>query len=131
VERHARRAGNVHFTGAIHDRDLLAAYYASADVFVHGCVETYGFAIAEAISSGVRVVVPDRGGAADFAARGGMKVYKTGDAMSCAHAILATLEEKSGDPCEFEIRSLDEHFASLFALYSELVAAKSVATAPA
>ena len=51
--------------GEIRDRALLARYYASADVLVHGsAAETYGLVVAEAICSGLPVVVPDRGGAA-------------------------------------------------------------------
>jgi len=130
VERRACQVGNVHFTGAIHDRNLLAAHYASADVFVHGSgAETYGLAIAEAISSGLRVVAPDRGGAVDFAAGDGVEIYKTGDATSCAGSILAALNAKLGNSRKFEIRSLDDHFASLFALYEELAAAKPAAVA--
>ena len=87
--------------------------------------------MAEAISSGLRVVGPDRGGAVDFAARGGVEIYKTGDAASCASAILTALDGKRGGSRALEIGSLDDHFTSLFALYAELIAAKSAATAVA
>ena len=131
VERHARRAGNVHMEGEIRDRALLARYYASADVLVHGsAAETYGLVVAEAICSGLPVVVPDRGGAANFASCGRSKIYATGDAGSCAAAILELLDRRdlAGQPGSClkasPIGFLDEHFAALFKLYEKLSDAK-------
>ncbi|MBA3812462.1 MAG: glycosyltransferase, partial [Caulobacteraceae bacterium] len=76
VERAARRAGRVHVAGRIDDRDLLARCYASADILAHGsAAETFGLVVAEAIASGLPVVVPGAGGAADLAARGPSRLY--------------------------------------------------------
>jgi alpha-1,6-mannosyltransferase len=44
------------FTGFVTDRERYARTVASADALVHGCaVETFGFAVAEALASGVAV----------------------------------------------------------------------------
>ena len=84
--------------GPIADRDALARILASADLFVHGSgAETYGLAPAEAIASGLAIVVPDTGGAADLAARGLSRTYRAGDAAGCAQAILAALSGEA-DP---------------------------------
>ena len=67
----------------------MARLYASADLLVHGSgAETYGLVVAEAISSGLPVVVPDCGGASDFAPRARSAVYRIGDSDACAAAIL-------------------------------------------
>ena len=125
VEKMARAAGRVHLTGAIADRLRLAACFASADILVHGSgAETYGLVVAEAISSGLAVVSPDTGGAADLARRGLSRVYATGDAASCAAAILDLLAalETPGEPATFDPPgSSESHFEALFALYQSLI----------
>jgi alpha-1,6-mannosyltransferase len=121
VDAMAQRAGQVHMMGHVADRDLLAACYASADALVHGsAAETYGFAVAEAMLSGLPVVVPDRGGAADLAPHGASRVYRTGDAAACADAILAVLADGGVAPATSGIGALDDHFTALFALYRDL-----------
>ncbi|HEY6460335.1 MAG TPA: glycosyltransferase, partial [Polyangiaceae bacterium] len=63
--RLARRAlPGVRFLGFEPDRAKLASLLASADLLVHGCpYETFGLGVAEAVASGLPVVVPDAGGA--------------------------------------------------------------------
>ena len=139
VDTWATAAGQVHLTGPIADRRRLAACFASADVLVHGSgAETYGLVVAEAISSGLAVVSPDSGGAADLAKRGLSRVYATGDAESCAAAILdllATLDA-GGPSADFDPPGSSEtHFESLFELYQSLIDARragdALARAPA
>jgi alpha-1,6-mannosyltransferase len=123
VEREARRAGHVHLAGAIADRDEMARHLASADALVHGSgAETYGLAVAEAILSGLPVVAPDTGGAADLAARGRSDLYATGDAAACGEAIIRTLA-RIGDPPgpAPSIATAEDHFTALFALYQTLI----------
>ncbi len=122
VERAAARAGTgVVLTGALADRADLARHYASADALVHGsAAETYGLVVAEAIASGLPVVVPERGGAADLAARGRSKVYATGDAAACAAAILAVLDDGGDPPTRPPPGTAEAHFEALFGLYEGL-----------
>ncbi|MBV8683355.1 MAG: glycosyltransferase [Caulobacteraceae bacterium] len=126
VERLVRRSPGVHLMGPVTDRRRLAEIYASADLLVHGSgAETYGLVVAEAMSSGLPVVAPDTGGAADLARRGAAVTYRTGDAASCAAAICEALRSPaatggagaaSGGPS-----SAEAHFVQLFALYRDLV----------
>jgi alpha-1,6-mannosyltransferase len=121
VARAAAKTGFVHLFGAVGDRDRLAALYASADLLVHGSgAETYGLVVAEAIASGLPVVVPDVGGAADLATGGRGWTYPLGDANACAAAILDAFSDSMsgsvGEPTYSE-----DHFVNLFAVYQGLV----------
>ncbi|HXV01138.1 MAG TPA: glycosyltransferase [Caulobacteraceae bacterium] len=122
VERAAAAAGRVALIGEIDDRERLAAILASGDLFVHGSgAETYGLAVAEAIASGLTVVVPDSGGAADLARRGRSVTYRTGDPADGARAILAAVNGEAERPAALPPGSMDDHFTALFALYEDLV----------
>lgn len=123
VEHAAKRAGGVVLLGALLDRDMLARILASGDLFVHGSgAETYGLAAAEAVASGLPIVVPDCGGAADLAARGVSRTYRTGDSAACARAILAALNGECDPPTAPPPGALDDHFRSLFRIYESLAA---------
>jgi alpha-1,6-mannosyltransferase len=64
-KRHLR---HVTFLGHIADRELLAGYYASADIFVHpNPREPYGIAPLEAMSAGLALVAPNVGGVTSYA----------------------------------------------------------------
>jgi alpha-1,6-mannosyltransferase len=77
------------------DREKFATILASADALIHGCeAETFCMAAAEARASGVPVIVPDRGGAADHARGGAGRTYRAGNAMSAAHATLRLLQTR-------------------------------------
>jgi alpha-1,6-mannosyltransferase len=127
VERLVANTAGVTLTAPVTDRGRLAAIYASADLLVHGSgAETYGLVVAEAMSSGLMVVAPDTGGAADLARRGRAVTYRTGDAGACAAAIGAALAGAAcggGAPIAGP-SSADSHFADLFALYGRLVEAR-------
>lgn len=128
VERAARRAGNVCLFGAVSDREEMARIYASADLLVHGSgAETYGMVVAEAIISGLPVIVPDSGGASDFASRSHSAVYATGDGRACGLAVenmLSSAVFKNSRPRNFDyqrISSAEAHFDKLFEIYQALV----------
>jgi alpha-1,6-mannosyltransferase len=88
IEARARDTGGLRVMGFETDRTKLASALASADLLVHGCpYETFGFAVAEAMSSGLPAVVPDAGGAAELADDTWAERYVAGDATSCARAI--------------------------------------------
>lgn len=131
VETWAAEAGNVHVMGPISDRDHLARCYASADLLVHGSgAETYGLVVAEALASGLAVVAPDTGGAADLAGHGPSRVYATGDPEACARAILAMLDDLEGERGCLRAKfgrpmlTAEAHFEGLFRLYQGLIDAR-------
>jgi len=102
-------------------RERFAGVLASADAFLHGCeAETFCMTAAEASASGIAVIVPDRGGAADFAkGRVGLS-YRAADRTDLVRAILALPDRFAGRPAGRVARAMDDHFAALFAIYRNL-----------
>lgn len=102
------------------NRGELARLMASADALVHGCeAETFCMVGAEARASGLAIIAPDEGGAADHARAAGGLTYRAGSSASAAQAIRRLVDERihgSRGP----VRTMDEHFAALFALYERL-----------
>lgn len=128
VARRAQMIGGVRLLGAVQDRDHLARLYASADLLVHGSgAETFGLVVAEALASGLPVVAPNWGGAADLARRGAAVTYQTGDARDCTRAILQAVEslQPAAMVSPNAVSTGEEHFAALFKLYEELLSARS------
>lgn len=116
-------AGNPHIRllAPERDRPRFATILASADALIHASTsETFGMAPAEARASGVPVIVPDEGGAADHAEGGAGLTYRAGNALAAAEAILALLGQ-SRPPCTPHARSMRDHFAALFADYERIV----------
>lgn len=113
--------------GYVGGRAEMATAMASADGLLHGsAAETYGLVVAEAICSGVPVIVPDRGGAAALAGPGYAETYAAGDADACSRAILRLLGRDRTQlqlgcaAAAKRIGTMDEHFDQLFAFYDEL-----------
>lgn len=123
--RHASGNPHVQLLGVERNRQRFATLLASADVLVHGCeAETFCMAAAEARASGVPVIVPDKGGAADHARDGAGLAYRSGDALSAAQAITALLAR--GSPVariSAPTRTMRDHFSALFADYAALAGA--------
>jgi alpha-1,6-mannosyltransferase len=93
-----RASPGVRFAGFQTDRAQLAAALASADALIHGCArETFGLGVAEAVASGLPVVVPDAGGAPESADPSCSQLYARDDAEACAVAILRLLAQDPGD----------------------------------
>lgn len=125
--RKAAKTPGVHLHGYVSERDLVSRALASSDAFLHGsAAETYGLVVAEAVCSGVPVIVPDRGGAAalagpDYAAR-----YRSGDASDCSEAILRLLARDRAQlaagcaRATEDIGTMDGHFHRLFELYGRM-----------
>lgn len=98
------------------DRAAFARIMASADGLVHGCeAETFCMTAAEARASGVPVIVPDAGGAADHARGGAGRTYTAADVHAAAEAIRAVVRERPRPAAT--ARTMDEHFVDLFAAY--------------
>lgn len=103
------------------DRERFAGVLASADAFLHGCeAETFCMTAAEASASGIPVIVPDRGGAADFS-KGEMGVpYRAADPADLVRAILNLPDRFVARSGGCTARAMDDHFAALFAIYQQL-----------
>lgn len=100
------------------DRQRFATILASADALIHGCeAETFCMAAAEARASGVPVIVPDRGGAADHARDGAGVTYRSASAVSAARAI-GQLLAVSRDRVAAPQGTMRDHFVALFEDYA-------------
>ncbi|MGA8260465.1 MAG: glycosyltransferase [Arenicellales bacterium] len=125
IERSAARYRGIFIAGQILDRPQVARYLASSDAIIHGCSsETFGLVIAEGLSSGLPVIVPNRGGAADLAQPGFSETYEPGDVEDCKRAITAfmardrsAMSEQAKAYASARIRNVSEHFEELFATY--------------
>ena len=124
----AGRYGNVAILPPTANRPELASLLASADALVHGCEsETFCLVAAEARASGVPLIVPDRGAAVDQLVVGAGATYTAGRERSLEQAIESFVRRgpelqravalRAGSP-----RTMDEHFADLFARYGSLAA---------
>ena len=117
----------------ITDRDELARLLASADALVHGCeAETFCLVAAEARASGTPMIVPDRGAAIDQLVPGGGTVYRGASEVSLERAIRRFIRrgpelQRAAAVRSRLARTMDEHFADLFARYEELAPRHSVA----
>ena len=128
-ERLERRAPpGVRFAGFEADRTRLAAALASADVLIHGCpYETFGLGVAEAVASGVPVVVPDAGGAAESADPTCSETYRALDAQGCAAAIARLLARNPGElraqavDAVARVPTVEQHFARVMGVYEDLL----------
>jgi len=117
-------AGNPHIRllSPERNRGKFATLLASADALIHGCeAETFCMAAAEARASGIPVIVPDRGGAADHAGGGAGVTYAAGNPQAAAQAILDLFS--GGVPLSTEpvpVVTMADHFARLFADYERI-----------
>lgn len=108
------------------DRLALAAMLASADALVHGCeAETFCMVAAEAAASGLPLIVPDQGGAADQAVANGGLRFKSGSAADAARVILGFAQsDRQADRVRLagnaaHTRTMQQHFAELFDHYDK------------
>ncbi|MES2097186.1 MAG: glycosyltransferase [Pseudomonadota bacterium] len=120
--------GSPHITvaPAIGDRGQLARVLASADALIHGCeAETFCMVAAEGAASGLPLILPDRGGAADHFIPGSGARYAACDVRDLSRQLGAFLEDSPADHRRRAtaraagVRTMDAHFADLFALYGD------------
>ncbi len=129
IEAKASRGRHIKLAGWVQEREQMARMIASADALLHGSsAETYGFVVAEALSCGAPVVVPDTGGAADLASPDCAESYPPGDAEAASIALLKllardreTLSQAALKQGRERIGDLEQHFDGLFALYARSV----------
>ena len=131
----AERSRTVRVLSRISDREELARLLASADALVHGCeAETFCMVAAEARASGTPLIVPDRGGAVDQLAPGAGYVYRAASEVSLQRAIGRFIRrgpelQHAAAVRSRVVRTMDEHFADLFARYEQLAPRHSVQVA--
>jgi alpha-1,6-mannosyltransferase len=118
VQRQIGANPHIRLLSPIRDRPALARTMASADALVHGCeAETFCIVAAEARASGLPLITPDAGGASDQARASGGLTYRAASSVGAANAILRFVADPVR-PAEGHVRTMDEHFADLFALYA-------------
>lgn len=125
--RSARLRLGAVFTGFVTDRERYARTVASADALVHGCaVETFGFAVAEALASGVAVAAPAGGGAGELVdATCGVTYDPEATPVEAALAIDRLLDQPPGALSAGAVAraatvpSAGSHFDELFMIYEE------------
>ncbi|MCA9562010.1 MAG: glycosyltransferase [Myxococcales bacterium] len=106
----------------------MAKTLASADAMLHGSsAETYGLVVAEALCSGLPLIVPDIGGAADLAAPEYAAIYPAGSRAACQRAILDLLgrdreaaRSAALKAAASKVGTMDDHFDALFSFYETL-----------
>ncbi len=115
----------VHFEGFVTDRARYARTLASADALVHGCaVETFGFAVAEALASGLPAVVPASGGAGELVDDSCGAAYPPDASVAAAAVTIDRLLDLPPGPLRegavaraARIPGAASHFDTLFSIY--------------
>lgn len=133
IQQKAKDVNHLKLMGFTSNRDELANAMASSDYYVHGSsAETFGLVVAEAICSGLPIVVPKTGGAVDLSDSSYSEVYKTGDEEDLSRAMEKIIERNYSQlkaackkAAENKIYSVDEHFQNLFACYEKLLSEKN------
>lgn len=124
IRNAARGNPHVAIMGATKTRAKLATVMASADFLVHGCeAETFGLVPAEAAASGLPLIVPDEGGAAGILDQGAGLSWRVPDPVALRDAVIEAVDRRveltaAASAAAPHIRTLDEHFRDLLALYS-------------
>lgn len=132
IVRQRARNPHIRLLGQTADRDELAVLMASADALLHGCeAETFCMVAAEAVASGLPLIVPDRGGAADQALATDGLTYQSASAAAASAAIVEFIQtDDRARHRSLSIappRTMDEHFTELFASYARLLEPARVA----
>lgn len=128
IARAAADNPHIQLISPLTDRQEFARLMASCDALVHGCeAEVFCTVGGEARASGLPLIMPDRGGGADHARLADGWLYESGDPASMAQVILDFIaaprdEIRSRALANAQhVRTIDEHFADLFAYYETLL----------
>lgn len=135
VEKKAADVKGIHVAGLIKDRHFIARALASSDAMLHcSGAETYGLVIAEAMCSGLPLIVPNRAGAYELSDPSYAEVHQVASSRSCVKAIEKLLDRpqellraaafKAGQ----ELRTPKDHFQHLFTHYEKLLMVNKPAT---
>ena len=120
----------------VYDRERFAQILASADALIHGSdAEPFGLVALEAVASGLPLIAPDEGGAADIAEPPFAETYRARDARSCAAAIARLFQREPAilrAAClhaASKVRTDRDHAIALVDYYSGLIEGKLSAAA--
>ena len=129
VARAAARHPHTVLMAPTRDRRFLASLFASADALIHGSEsETFGLVAAEALASGLPVILPDRGACPELAPADVSETYRSADPKAAAAAIRRlfardqTVLKAAARRAAPRVRSDDAHYAELFDLYGRILA---------
>lgn len=128
IERAAAGRANIRLMTPTRDRGYLASLFASADALVHGSEsETFGLVVAEALASGLPLVLPDRGACSELATPAVAEIYRSADVHSAAAAIRRLFARDSQQlrsaslQAAKHVRTDGAHYSELFALYDRIL----------
>lgn len=128
VARATANNPHIQLIAPVTDRREFARLLASCDALVHGAeAEVFCTVAGEARASGLPMIVPDRGGGADHARLADGWTFESGNPAAMARTILdfiATPREAVRARAlrhAAQVRTVDEHFADLFAFYRQLL----------
>ena len=133
-----RVAGSPHIRlfRPVYDRLRFARIMASADALIHGSdAEPFGLVALEGVASGLPLIVPDEGGAAEIAEPPFAETYRARDARSCAAAIVRLFAREPAilraacDHAAAKVRTDHDHAVALIDYYSSLLAERARAVA--
>jgi len=118
---------HIHLAERTSDRAEMARFMASADALIHGSEsETFCLVAAEARASGLPLITPDRGAAADHARISNGLTYASGDPVSAAAAIARFVDARRAGTLrhapDIPVRTMDDHFVELFATFEAMIA---------
>ena len=118
---------HIHLAERTSDRAEMARFMASADALIHGSEsETFCLVAAEARASGLPLIAPDRGAAADHARISNGLTYASGDPVSAAAAIARFVDARRDGTLrhapDIPVRTMDDHFVELFATFEAMIA---------
>lgn len=135
TKRMAKRiAGSPHIRmfRPVYDRERLARIMASCDALIHGSeAEPFGLVAAEAMASGLPLIVPDTGGCAEVADRHCAELYAARDPVSCARAIRRMhardpiMLRRAARVASRQVRTDRDHTLDLMAYYADQLSARS------
>jgi alpha-1,6-mannosyltransferase len=126
VQRAAAGNPHVRLISPVTDRTAFAALLASADALVHGSEsETFCMIAAEARASGIPMLLPDDGAAADHLLPGAGYHYAAANGADLAIMIERFIADGPAGHLAMarsaaaQTRTMDAHFDDLFALYAD------------
>ena len=129
IEALVAGAPNIRLQRPVYDRARLATIMASSDALIHASeAEPFGLVAAEAMASGLPLIVPDEGGCAEVADPHCAELYRARDAGAAAAAIARlfardpALLRRAAMVAAGRVRTDVEHTRELMAYYEALVA---------